>query len=52
MEWEVFVGLVEFACTGDYAGGLTKAPSKLDIADDGNIEELGNEEPFGHTKQA
>ena len=31
VEWGVFVGLVEFAYTGDYVGSLPKAQAELDI---------------------
>ena len=52
VEWEVFVGLVEFAYTGDYAVSLPKTRTKLNVANDEDVDGLGDGKSFVQTEQA
>ena len=45
VEWEVFVGLVEFAYTGDYWGSLPRARKDTDDNDNDQTKEVEAEQP-------
>lgn len=51
VEWGIFVGLVEFAYTGDYAAGLSAAQSKLEIGGEGDKQGTEDGEQLIQTKQ-